>query len=143
MIQYRCYKKFNEDGFLKELANSLNALSISQTESNQNFDNLSKIILNVLNKHAPLKSKRVKREKQPDWINEEIKEACRKRDMNHKLKTGININFGEIKQILSFVMQKKISFQNQSQKIKIIRTYGNILKTLVARHLPRGFLLNF
>ena len=75
-IRYRCYKKFNEDDFLKELANSLNALSISQTESNENFDNLSKIILNVLNKHSPLKSKRVKREKQPDWINEEIKEAC-------------------------------------------------------------------
>ena len=93
MIRYRCYKKFNEDDFLKELANSLNALSISQTESNENFDNLSKIILNVLNKHAPLKSKRVKREKQPDWINEEIKEACRKRDMNHKLKNWNQYKF--------------------------------------------------
>ena len=141
-IRYRCYKKFNEDDFLKELANSLNALSISQTESNKNFDNLSKIILNILNKHAPFKSKRVKREKQPDWINEEIKEACRKKDMNHKLKNWNQYKFWRNKRNSHIRNAKKISFQNQSQKIKKIRTYGNISETLVARHLPRGFLMN-
>ena len=33
-INYRCYKKFNEDDFLNELSNSLNTLFISQTDSN-------------------------------------------------------------------------------------------------------------
>ena len=72
--------------FLNALSNSLNALIISQTDSNQNIDNLSQIQINVLSHHAPLKSKRIKKDKQPKWINEDIKEADRNRDINHKLK---------------------------------------------------------
>ena len=40
-IYYRCYKRFNEDNFLNELSDSLNTFSISQTDSNHNFESIS------------------------------------------------------------------------------------------------------
>ena len=42
--------------------------------------------MQVFNKHAPVKSKRVKRETQPDWYNDEIKNATKNRDESHKKK---------------------------------------------------------
>ena len=40
--------------------------------------------MEVLNRHAPLKNKRVKRETQPEWLNDCIKSASKKRDYYHK-----------------------------------------------------------
>jgi hypothetical protein len=34
--------------------------------------------MRIINKHAPLKSKRIKYSKQPDWLTDEIKEAQKK-----------------------------------------------------------------
>ena len=36
-IQCRCYKAFNEDNFLNELAHILSSFNISQSNSNQNI----------------------------------------------------------------------------------------------------------
>ena len=40
--------------------------------------------MQVFNKHAPVKSKRVKRETQPDWYNVDIKNATKNIDESHK-----------------------------------------------------------
>ena len=111
-IQYRCYKKFNDDDFLNELSTSLNMLSISQTNSDLNFDNFSKIVMTVLDHHAPLKNKRVKRKKQPDWINNDIIEAGRKRDLNHKLKNWNQYKFWRNKTNSLIRNAKKDFFSN-------------------------------
>ena len=42
--------------------------------------------MKIFNKHAPLKLKRVKSETQPEWHNDEIKLARKKRDAFHKAK---------------------------------------------------------
>ena len=39
---------------------------------------------NILSRHAPLKVKRVKRETQPSWFNDEVKSAMHERDMYQK-----------------------------------------------------------
>ena len=39
--------------------------------------------MTILNKHAPLKTKRVKRNNQPAWMNDDIKVAITQRDNNH------------------------------------------------------------
>ena len=85
-IQYRCYKQFNDQSFLNELSTSLNTFDISDFDSNLNFENMNNILLKVVNKNAPLKNKRVKKETQPEWFNDDIKAAIRQRDSNHKLK---------------------------------------------------------
>ena len=38
------------------------------------------IFMDTLNEHAPLKEKRVKMKFQPDWFNEEINDAIKKRN---------------------------------------------------------------
>ena len=38
----------------------------------------------VYNRHAPIKTKRVKRDTQPEWFNEDIKSASKARDTYHK-----------------------------------------------------------
>ena len=39
--------------------------------------------MTILNKHAPLKTKRVKRNNQPGWMNDGIKVPITQRDINH------------------------------------------------------------
>ena len=42
--------------------------------------------MDIFDKHAPMKSKRVKHETQHEWINDEIKMAIKNRDAIHKRK---------------------------------------------------------
>ena len=43
------------------------------------------IFNSVLNKHAPVVTKRVRRDRQPEWYNSEVIYARRMRDKFHKL----------------------------------------------------------
>ena len=108
--QCRCFKNFEEEIFLSELSNVLQSVSVTATDSNQNFTRWTQVFMSILDKHAPFKTKRVKESKQPEWINDYIKAAIRLRDRNHQLKIGININIGEIHQHLLFAQQRKDFF---------------------------------
>jgi len=44
------------------------------------------ILASNLDKHAPIKEKRIKYDKQPEWLTKEIKEAMLNRDHLHKQK---------------------------------------------------------
>lgn len=59
---------------------------MSKTSSDENLKKWTKTVLEILNRHAPIKCKRVKRETQPEWLNEDIKAAGKKRDSYHKQK---------------------------------------------------------
>ena len=83
-IQYRSYKKFNEDLFHSDMATAMTNFNISQVNTDQNFEFFTQTFMNVFDKHAPIKTKRVKRETQPEWHNEDIKHASKQRDMYHK-----------------------------------------------------------
>ena len=85
-IQYRCFKKFSDDAFLNELSNALSSFQVNQADCDQNFERWTQILMMVLNKHAPMKTKRVKRNRQPEWLNDEIKSAIKKRDTYHNAK---------------------------------------------------------
>jgi hypothetical protein len=49
--------------------------------------------MRIINKHAPLKTKRIKYSKQPDWLTDEIKEAQKKTNFFHKTGNWINIRY--------------------------------------------------
>lgn len=85
-IQYRCFKKFNENSFLNELSQNLNNMTYSATDSNMNFSEWVTTFVSILNRHAPVKTKRVKHETQPDWFTDDIRNAMKNRDIKHKLK---------------------------------------------------------
>ena len=92
-INYRCFRKFNEN-FCNELSIALNTLHTSDSDTNQNFDNWCTNFSEVLEKHAPVKSKRIKHEIQPKWLNDDIKSAAKKEILTTSIKIGINIKYG-------------------------------------------------
>ena len=98
-ITYRFYKRFNDELFLINLDHSLSQLNTSSSSVNQGFSDWNKIVLSVLDKIAPMKTKHVKKETQPEWFSDDIKEAIKKRDCHHKIRTGNNISTGEIRSL--------------------------------------------
>ena len=60
-IQYRSFKNFNEDNFLKDLADQMETLDISPSDTNSNFINWTSKFTAVFDKHAPVRHKRVKK----------------------------------------------------------------------------------
>ena len=85
-IQYRTFNQFDDDSFLDDLSEQMNTLVISQTDINANFSNWTSKFMAVFDKHAPIRQKRVKRETQPEWVNDEIKTAMKQRNKYHGLK---------------------------------------------------------
>ena len=69
-INYRDYNKFNESIFLSDLDKFLN--------SGNNFLEFEKIFINILNKHAPLKTKLLRANNKPH-MTKELRNAIMKR----------------------------------------------------------------
>lgn len=78
---YRCFKNFNEDAFIADLANDINTFNTNESDINDDLSVWYRIVLNHIDHHAPIKTRRVKTKKLPDWYNEEIASARQKRDM--------------------------------------------------------------
>ena len=91
-ISYRCYKYFDERNFLYDLCMANFNHVYQFTDPDQALDEWYKIFLSVFNKHAPLRTKRVKfRSKQP-WHTNDIDTATNIRD-NLLLQSGKNEEF--------------------------------------------------
>ena len=54
------------------------------TDPNESLNKFYDIEKSVLNVHAPLKQKRIKRAEQPNWLNQEIMDLMYERDKAHK-----------------------------------------------------------
>ena len=85
-IKYRSLKNFNEQQFHRDLL-------LSELHNVETIDNPERglcmfydILTSILDKHAPIKEKRIKYDKQPEWLTKEIKEAMLKRNHLHKQK---------------------------------------------------------
>ena len=79
-ITYRSFKNFNELNFL----NDLNAVP---WEIIENFDDIDDIVSSwmllfteILDKHAPIKTQRIKRKYQPEWLTPEILDLIKERN---------------------------------------------------------------
>ena len=86
IIHYRSFNNFNEEQFLSDLSDNMSSLDVSPNDSDLNFNNFINSFMTIFEKHAPMKTKRVKNENQPEWFNEHIKSASKTRDMYHKAK---------------------------------------------------------
>ena len=79
-ISFRCFKNFNEESFTSELSNELSAFTLSQSDINDDVDSWYAIINKHLSRHAPIKTRRVKSKRLPDWFTPEIMKARKIRD---------------------------------------------------------------
>ena len=78
------HKSFNEATFILELVNQPWTVIEIFDNASDALDYFSEIFTSVISKHAPQKRKRVKRLKQPNWMNNEISNAMKTRDTRHK-----------------------------------------------------------
>ena len=83
-IKYRSFTIFENSAFLEDLNTETEKFKCTQFDSNMNFSTWNALFLSVLNKHAPIKEKRVERAKKSAWLTEEITAAQKNRDYHHK-----------------------------------------------------------
>lgn len=86
VIRYRCFKNFDKMLFCHDLAASDLWVIDTISEPNQSLQTFYDILNAILNKHAPVKLKRVKHETKPPWITDEVLAAIKMRDYLHKNK---------------------------------------------------------
>ena len=83
---YRSFKNFNETQFLQDLATDLGPFSdiLVDSDINEACSIWIKTIQHQLDHHAPLKSRRVKHKRLPEWSNQEILTTRRLRDISKR-----------------------------------------------------------
>ena len=77
---YRCFKRFNETLFLSDLGSDLESFTLSNSNVDDDLTSWFSIIQKQLDKHAPIKTRRVKSQRLPEWCTPEIVAARRTRD---------------------------------------------------------------
>lgn len=75
---------FDEELFLQDLSEDPSTFSVSQMDVEADFYKWSSILMRQLNKHAPVKTKRVKTKHMPVWFIIDITTARKYRDLNKK-----------------------------------------------------------
>ena len=112
-ITYRSFKHFNENEFLRDLFlvkwDSLAALENVDVI----LDKWYSLFLDVIKKHAPLKTHRVKNIIQPDWITAEILDTMKERD-NHKRQGNVE-DYKRLRNKVSELIKsaKKTTYENK------------------------------
>jgi len=79
-ITYRSYKDFDQKAFLEDLQQCPWHQLDDLNHVDETLDKWYELFNNVINKHLPLKNKRVKNIQQPDWMTDEIILNMKQRD---------------------------------------------------------------
>ena len=98
-LSYRCYKNFNEDNYLNDLKN-LPINTILDTEDP--YSSLTKEVRKLIDKNAPLKTKKVRGNHAP-FMNKELSKAIKNRS---RLKNKWN-NFKSRENFVAYKNSKK------------------------------------
>jgi hypothetical protein len=84
-IKYRSMTDFNQEVFLQDLQHVPWNLVEIFDDPNDALGVWTHMFLEVLDQHAPLKERRVKSAKLPEWWSTDIADAIRLRDSTNKL----------------------------------------------------------
>jgi len=80
LINATCFKQFNESSFVNELLSSGILEVETLDDPNIALAHLTSILKCTLHKHTPIKRKKVKLSKQPEWITDTILDAIKQCD---------------------------------------------------------------
>ena len=116
MIETRQFKHFNREKFLSDL-NQLPWANVDlYSDPNEMWRIWKEMFLGCVDKHAPLKSKRIRKKRSP-WITRELLNKIRKRDFLKRRQSppttrlyGINLGVQETRQITQLNSQKNSMF---------------------------------
>ena len=79
-IKYRNFKNLNADEFVKSLECTAWDSAFVFDDINNIVDSIEKMLIEVVDMYMPLNHKRVKKQNQPAWMNDEIINSIRNRD---------------------------------------------------------------
>ena len=83
-INYRCYKNYDQHKFNNDLTNVDWSFTDSISDINDSVNTWCKEFSNIADKHAPIKTRRVKCTSKSPWITPELTELMRERDYHLK-----------------------------------------------------------
>ena len=69
---YRCFKKFNEELFISDLRSNFNEFSLRICHIDDDVATWYSLLIKQLDRHVPVKSKRVKTQHLPNWFTHDI-----------------------------------------------------------------------
>ena len=119
---YRCFKHFNESSFLYYLGSDLESFSLSNSNVDDNFTDWFSIIQKQLDKHAPIKTRRDKTQRLPEWCTPEIVTARRMWDSFKKAKNRSQYKIFRNKTQYLIRKAKKNNFSESISSQKDTRT---------------------
>lgn len=111
-ISFRSFKHFDLNRFLCALSCVPFHEVYSYNDPDQALEKWYQLFLSVLDTHAPIKSKRVKNSKLPQWLSSDIKQAMKERDRLKKDKNFIEYKKQRNK-IKNMVRDSKRAFFNK------------------------------
>ena len=79
-ITFRSFKNFDESRFISDMHDKPWETIEYFNDINEIVEVWNKMFLEIVNKHAPLKSHRIKRKYQPDWLIPQILDCIKERD---------------------------------------------------------------
>ena len=80
IITYRSFKNFDESSFKNDLSEVPWEIVTEFDDINEMVEVWNSLFLEIVNKHTPIKTYRVKRQYQPEWLTTDILECMKKRD---------------------------------------------------------------
>ena len=95
-IIYRSYKNFTKEDFFEDLNKASFHNVYNHSDPTQALDTFYCTLMPIIDKHAPLRRKRVKSDVLPGWLTPEIQEAQKQRDqlkshIKHLHKENLNL----------------------------------------------------
>ena len=130
---YRCFKTFNEESFITDLSRDLNDFTLDRSDINDDISVWYSIIQKHLDHHVPYKTNKVKTIKLPEWFNQDIALARRKRDnfKRRKLWSDYKIFRNKSKDLIRKAKRKRFQIRWLIQKIQ--KQYDNTLERLIIK----------
>lgn len=144
---YRCFKNFDENSFLSDLSEDMNNFSADKPDINHDMQLWYSLVLKQLDKHAPVKHKRVKTSRLPEWLNEDIINAQKQRDNCKRLKQWSQYKKYRNKVTTLIRQSKRNHFSDSISNLKDTKTIWKHLKSVSNpgesnNHIPDEIVIN-
>ena len=126
LTTYRCFKHFNESSILDGLCSGLESFEASQSHVDDDFTKCFSVFQIHLDRHAPLKTKRAKSKRMPEWFIPDIRGTQKVRDHYKRSKKWSKFKEYRNKTRNLIRAAKKAHFSESIASQKDTERYGNI-----------------
>lgn len=146
-IIYRNFKAFSQPAFLNDLNLTNFEPVLLCADPNEAASLFIHLLTVIVNKHAPLRRKRVKYESNPAWLTDEIRSEMKKRDTLKKAKLFVEYK-KQRNRVLTLVRKaKKIYFEKlvsnyNSKTVSIWRAINEFTKKSLNSNQTPSFMSN-